>query len=181
MPRTFGTTHKQSAPCPSVARRWRGVKSHLCDKPPRIRLAGAKMFLQGQWQERGTAAEVIHPTMAPCLTPCPWGRRYGCYRGLDGLEQGRRSCALPTHRRVEILRAPRSSWPNNRRTARLISREEGKVLAEGHRGRARDGDLDLSADAARDLHGETVPLDATPGGVGKLGSRCACRAASWRR
>ena len=29
--------------------------------------------------------------------------------------------------------------------------------------------LDLSADAARDLHGETVPLDATPGGVGKLG------------
>ena len=54
--------------------------------------------------------------------------------------------------------------------ARLISREEGKVLAEGRieAGRAMET-LDLSADAARDLHGETVPLDATPGGVGKLG------------
>ena len=56
---------------------------------------------------------------------------------------------------------------------------EGKVLAEGRieAGRAIET-VDLSADEARRLHGETVPLDTTPGGVGKWASPCAYRAAS---
>ena len=70
--------------------------------------------------------------------------------------------ALPTHRRVEILRRTAQLMAEQQEDfARLISREEGKVLAEGRieAGRAMET-LDLSADAARDLHGETVPLDA---------------------
>ena len=131
-----------------------------------------KMFLQGQWQERGTVAEVIHPYDGAVLDTVPVGAPADISAALNGLEQGAAVMrALPTHRRVEILRRTAQLMAEQQEDlARLISREEGKVLAEGRieAGRAMET-LDLSADAARDLHGETVPLDATPGGVGKLG------------
>ena len=131
-----------------------------------------KMFLQGQWQERGTTAEVVHPYDGTVLDTVPVGTPVDITAALDGLEQGVAVMrALPTHRRVEILRRTAKLMAEQQENlARLISREEGKVLAEGRieAGRAMET-LDLSADAARDLHGETVPLDATPGGVGKLG------------
>ena len=131
-----------------------------------------KMFLQGRWQERGTVAEVVHPYDGAVLDTVPVGVPADITAALDCLEQGAAVMrALPTHRRVEILRRTAQLMAELQEDlARLISREEGKVLAEGRieAGRAMET-LDLSADAARDLHGETVPLDATPGGVGKLG------------
>ena len=131
-----------------------------------------KMFLQGLWQERRTVAEVIHPYDGAVLDTVPVGAPEDISAALDGLEQGAAVMrALPTHRRVEILRRTAKLMAEQQENlARLISREEGKVLAEGRieAGRAMET-LDLSADAARDLHGETVPLDATSGGVGKLG------------
>ena len=131
-----------------------------------------KMFLQGRWQERGTVAEVVHPYDGAVLDTVPVGVPADITAALDCLEQGAAVMrALPTHRRVEILRRTAQLMAELQEDlARLISREEGKVLAEGRieAGRAMET-LDLSADAARDLHGETVPLDATPGGLGKLG------------
>ena len=131
-----------------------------------------KMFLQGRWQERGTVAEVVHPYDGAVLDTVPVGVPADITAALDCLEQGAAVMrALPTHRRVEILRRTAQLMAELQEDlARLISREEGKVLAEGRieAGRAMET-LDLSADAARDLHGETVPLDATSGGVGKLG------------
>ena len=61
---------------------------------------------------------------------------------------------------------------------RLISTEEGKVLAEGRieAGRAIET-VDLSADEARRLHGETVPLDSTRAGSANWALPCAYRAA----
>jgi glyceraldehyde-3-phosphate dehydrogenase (NADP+) len=53
---------------------------------------------------------------------------------------------------------------------RTISLEEGKVLAEGlfEASRATET-IDLSADEAKRLGGEVLPLDGAPGGAGKLG------------
>ena len=131
-----------------------------------------KMFLQGRWQERGTVAEVVHPYDGAVLDTVPVGVPADITAAMDCLEQGAAVMrALPTHRRVEILRRTAQLMAELQEDlARLISREEGKVLAEGRieAGRAMET-LDLSADAARDLHGETVPLDATPGGIGKMG------------
>ena len=131
-----------------------------------------KMYLQGQWQERGAVTKVIHPYDGTVLDTVPTGTAADITAAVDGLEQGATIMrALPTHRRVEILRRTAQLMAEQQEEiARLISREEGKVLAEGRieAGRAVET-IDLSADAARDLHGETVPLDATPGGVGKVG------------
>ena len=53
---------------------------------------------------------------------------------------------------------------------RTITREEGKVIAEG-RGEVQRAiqTITLSAEEAKRLHGETVPLDAAPGVVSQFG------------
>lgn len=54
--------------------------------------------------------------------------------------------------------------------ARTISQEEGKILAESRLEASRAAEvIDLSAEEARRLYGEVVPLDAAPGATGKLG------------
>ena len=53
---------------------------------------------------------------------------------------------------------------------RIISTEEGKILAEGKLEVTRAAEtFDVSADEARRLTGEVLPLDAAPGGAGKFG------------
>ena len=131
-----------------------------------------KMFLQGQWVERNQCAEVVNPYNGDSIDVVPVGTAADITTALDGLVEGAKVMReKPTHQRVEILRkAARLIQDHQEELGRLISTEEGKVLAEGRleAGRAAET-FDLSADEARNLHGETIPLDSTPGGVGKLG------------
>src|SRR5206468_6674424 len=54
--------------------------------------------------------------------------------------------------------------------ARTITLEEGKAIGESRFEVSRAVQtMMLSAEEARRIHGETVPLDAAPGGAGKLG------------
>jgi acyl-CoA reductase-like NAD-dependent aldehyde dehydrogenase len=53
---------------------------------------------------------------------------------------------------------------------RTISAEEGKIIAEGRLEANRAYETIMgSAEEAKRLHGETVPLDGAPGGAGKFG------------
>ena len=47
-----------------------------------------KMFLQGQWQERGTTAEVVHPYDGTVLDTVPVGTPVDITAALDGDEEG---------------------------------------------------------------------------------------------
>jgi len=131
-----------------------------------------KMFLQGEWVERDQHNDVVNPYNGDSIDAVPVGTAADITLGLDGLVEGAKVMReMPTHQRVEILRkAARLIQDHQEELGRLISTEEGKVLAEGRleAGRAAET-FDLSADEARNLHGETIPLDSTPGGVGKLG------------
>lgn len=54
--------------------------------------------------------------------------------------------------------------------ARIISLEEGKILAEARLEASRAAEtLEVSAHEAKRLTGETIPLSGAPGGAGKLG------------
>jgi glyceraldehyde-3-phosphate dehydrogenase (NADP+) len=78
---------------------------------------------------------------------------------------------LSGHDRYQILRKTAAKLEEKTEEfARTITLEEGKVLAESRFevGRALQT-LTLSAEEARRIHGETVPLDASPGGEGKMG------------
>ncbi len=131
-----------------------------------------KMFLQGEWVERDQRTDVVNPYNGDSIDAVPVGTAADITTALDGLVEGAKVMReMPTHQRVGILRkAARLIQDRQEELGHLISTEEGKVLAEGRieAGRAAET-FDLSADEARNLHGETIPLDSTPGGVGKLG------------
>ena len=130
------------------------------------------MFLKGDWADGHQCVEVVNPYNGDSIDTVPVGSAKDVEFALDGLKEGAKVMrAMPTHQRVDILRkAAQLIQGQQEKLGRLISTEEGKVLTEGRieAGRAAET-FDLSADEARNLHGETVPLDSTPGGVGKLG------------
>ncbi len=79
--------------------------------------------------------------------------------------------AMPAHQRGAILnRTAQILRDQIEDLARLMARENGKPLkyTRGEVTRAVDT-FNFAADEARRLHGETIPLDAAAGGVGKIG------------
>jgi acyl-CoA reductase-like NAD-dependent aldehyde dehydrogenase len=79
--------------------------------------------------------------------------------------------AWPAHQRGRLLnRAADILAQRQEELARLIALESGKPIryARGEVARAVET-FAFAADAARATHGETVPLDAASGGVGKIG------------
>jgi glyceraldehyde-3-phosphate dehydrogenase (NADP+) len=131
-----------------------------------------QIFLNGEWTGLSDSTEVVNPYDGSVIDTVPKASPAGITAAIDGLAKGAQAMRKkPAHQRVDILRKAASLMRERQeKLGRLISTEEGKVLAEGHieAGRAAET-IDLSADEARALHGETVPLDSTPGGVGKLG------------
>ena len=131
-----------------------------------------QLFLNGEWNGLSDTAEVVNPYDGSVIDTVPCAAPAEITSAIDGLARGAQAMRnMPAHQRVDILRKAASLMRERQeKLGRLISTEEGKVLAEGRieAGRAAET-IDLSADEARALHGETVPLDSTPGGVGKLG------------
>ena len=131
-----------------------------------------QLFLDGEWRDLSEKTEVLNPFDGSVIDTVPSASPTEITAAIDGLARGAETMRnMPSHRRVEILRTAADLMRERQEElGRLISTEEGKVLAEGRieAGRAIET-IDLSADEARRLHGETVPLDSTPGGVGKLG------------
>jgi len=79
--------------------------------------------------------------------------------------------ALPAYKRGAILnQTARLLQENSEELARLMTQENGKPLkyTRGEVSRATDT-FNFAADEARRIHGETIPLDAAAGGVGKIG------------
>ncbi len=78
---------------------------------------------------------------------------------------------MPLHKRAEILfRTGQRLLQETEPLARLIVSEAGKTLREARAevGRAA-GIFQLGAEETRRLHGETLPFDALPNGIGRTG------------
>ena len=131
-----------------------------------------QMFLEGTWQTAAEQIEVRNPYDGTVLDTVPKATSAHVDRALATLVEGARKMrALTAYERAQILR--RAAAIMERREAELgrtISLEEGKILAEGNleASRAREV-IEVSAEEARHLAGEMVPLDAAPGVKQKLG------------
>lgn len=78
---------------------------------------------------------------------------------------------MPAHRRASILyKVSDLIDANSNALAQLMARESGKPMryAKGEVSRAVET-FAFAAEEAKRIHGETVPLDAAKGGVGKMG------------
>ncbi|MGH7199335.1 MAG: aldehyde dehydrogenase family protein, partial [Planctomycetaceae bacterium] len=131
-----------------------------------------QLYLEGRWQDAAETIEVRNPFDGSVIDTVPKGNAGHIDRALATLERGARTMRnMPAHDRAELLRRAANLMRARREElGRTISSEEGKVLKEGlgEAGRAVET-IDLSADEARRLTGETVPLDAAPHGAGKFG------------
>ena len=131
-----------------------------------------KMYIDGEWVSRDQQMEVINPYNGEAFETVPRGSvedvNLAVESAVIGAEQMK---ALTSFDRYEILmRAVALINERHEDFARTITNEEGKVIAEGRVETDRCiQTMTWSAEEAKRLFGETIPLDAAPGNAGKFG------------
>jgi acyl-CoA reductase-like NAD-dependent aldehyde dehydrogenase len=131
-----------------------------------------KMCVGGKWVDKAEKIEVLHPFDNSVIDTVPHGNVEDVDRALDAAVRGAKVMAgLTAYDRYQILRKTAEKLEAKAEEfARTITLEEGKVLAESRFEVSRAVQtITLSAEEAKRIHGETVPLDAAPGGEGKMG------------
>lgn len=131
-----------------------------------------KMCIGGNWVDKPAQIEVRHPFDNHVVDTVPHGDAGDVDKALGAAVRGAKVMAkLTAHDRYQILmKAAAKIEARQEEFAKTITLEGGKVISEARveAGRAVQT-LQLSAEEARRLHGETIPLDASPGGAGKFG------------
>lgn len=131
-----------------------------------------KMFVGGEWVGKDARAEVTNPFDGRVLDTVPMADATDVDRALAMAEEGAPvMAAVPAYERHGMLsRTAALMRERAEDLAQIISSEEGKAIAEA-RGEVQRSiqTMTLSAEEAKRLYGETIPLDAAPGGAGKFG------------
>ena len=143
-----------------------------------------KMFVAGGWVDKSTQIEVRNPFDNTVIDTVPKADGDDIERALAAAVEGAKIMRhLPGYERAKILRkAAELMGQRGDKLGRLISTEEGKILSEGVFEVSRAGEtIELSADEAKRLGGEVLPIDGARVVRANWASRSACRAASWRR
>jgi len=131
-----------------------------------------KNFIAGSWIDKTKKIEVRNPFDNSVIDTVPQADAGDLEKALAFAERGAKVMAkLSSYERWKILRkAADTMAARNEELGRLISMEEGKIIAEGRGEASRAVETMMgSAEEAKRLHGETVPLDADPTGAKKFG------------
>src|SRR5262249_22170214 len=131
-----------------------------------------KIFVAGNWVDKPKKIEVKNPFDNSVIDAVPKADTGDLERALAFAERGAKVMAkVSSYDRWKVLRkAADLMAARNEELGQIISKEEGKIIAEG-RGEANRAVETImgSAEEAKRLHGETVPLHADPTGSKKLG------------
>jgi len=131
-----------------------------------------KNFIAGQWIDKAKKIEVRNPFDDSIIDTVPKADAGDLEKALAYAERGAKVMAkLSSYERWKILRkAADLLAARNEDLGQTISQEEGKVIAEGRGEASRAVETMMgSAEEAKRIHGETVPLDADPTGSKKFG------------
>jgi glyceraldehyde-3-phosphate dehydrogenase (NADP+) len=131
-----------------------------------------KMYVGGAWTEGAARTAVRNPFDDSIVDTVPVAAPADIETALASAVRGARAMkAMPAHRRADILAAASLALrARAQEFAVILTREMGKPIAEsrGEVGRAAQTLL-LASEEAKRATGEMIPLDAAPGGEGKLG------------
>ncbi len=130
-----------------------------------------RMYVAGQWIDKAEKIPVENPYDRSVIDTVPRADRGDVERALESAVRGARTMAkLSGYDRFQILRrAADLIAARQEDLGRTISMEEGKILAEGRLEANRAVETILgSAEEAKRIHGETVPVDGAPGAAGRL-------------
>jgi glyceraldehyde-3-phosphate dehydrogenase (NADP+) len=131
-----------------------------------------RIYFAGQWHDRDQKIEVRNPYDATIVDTVPQATASDAEAAITGAVQGAAAMRkLSGYERFQILRkAADLMFARQKELGRLISLEEGKILGEGVFEASRAAEtMELSAEEAKRLGGELLPLDGAPGAAGKIG------------
>lgn len=131
-----------------------------------------KMFIAGQWVDRDEKIEVLNPFDRSVVDTIPQATSDDIEATLASAVKGAEIMReLPAYERFQILRRAADIMVERQEDlGRTISLEEGKILGEGVFEASRSAiTIETSAEEAKRLTGEVLPLDGAPGAHGKLG------------
>jgi len=131
-----------------------------------------RMLVGGTWKDKPERMPVTSPFDGRVIDEVPRADAADVEEALRTATQAaqtmRRMPAYERYRR--LLQCARLMEARQEDLARTISLEEGKIMAEARQEVARAiQTLTLSAEEAKRITGEVLPLDAAPGGAGKWG------------
>ena len=131
-----------------------------------------RMFVGGEWVDGDGVIEVLHPFDQSVVDTVPQASLADVDAALAHVSAGAELMrGMPAYERFQILRKTADlMFARQEELGELISREEGKVLGEGvfEAGRAAIT-MEVSAEEAKRLSSEVLPLDAAPGAGNRLG------------
>jgi acyl-CoA reductase-like NAD-dependent aldehyde dehydrogenase len=131
-----------------------------------------KMFLAGSWVDKPEKLQVVNPFDNSVVDTVPKADAADVERALAGAVEGARIMrAMPGYERYRILnKASRLMKERQADLARTLTLEEGKPIRESTIEAARAAEtMELSAEEAKRLGGEVLPLDGASNGQGKFG------------
>ena len=131
-----------------------------------------KMCVGGKWIDKSDKIEVLHPYDGSVVDTVPHGDLADVDAALSAAVRGAKLMAqLTAWDRYQLLKKTAEKLQSRvEEFARTITMEEGKVIGEARFEVSRAVQtFVLSAEEAKRIHGETVPLDATPGVTNRLG------------
>src|SRR5438093_2158457 len=131
-----------------------------------------KMYVAGQWLDKAQKIEVRNSYDESLIDTVPRADATDVERALQSAERGAKAMAkLTAFERWKILHtAAETMAARVEELGALISKEEGKILAEGRAEALRAVDTIMeSAEEAKRVHGETVALDGAAHGRSKFG------------
>ncbi len=131
-----------------------------------------KMHVDGEWVDRSEKIEVRNPFDGTVVDTVPRSEERDVQAALAAAARGAEiMAAMPGYERYIILhKAAELMEERVEEFGRTITLEEGKAIAEGRGEAARAAEtITLSAEEAKRLCGETLPLDGSSAGEGKFG------------
>ena len=131
-----------------------------------------KMYVGGEWIDKDDKIEVINSYNGTVVDTVPGADVEDLETAVASAERGARVMAdIPAYDRYLMLKKTAEIMEERREDfGRTITLEEGKVITEGRMEADRAiQTMTLSAEEAKRLYGETIPLDAAPGWGGQMG------------
>lgn len=129
------------------------------------------LFIDGEWVEAGEYRPLFSPYSGEQIVEVAYAGAAEVERAIEAAERARPIMAsMPAHERAEILEKLVSLIrEKSEECARLIALEAAKPLKTARLEVERTiATYKFAAEEAKRIHGETIPMDAAPGGEDRI-------------
>lgn len=130
-----------------------------------------KLFIGGEWIEGKSYSPLLSPYNREVIAQIPMATDEDVDWAIDAADSAREVMArMPAHQRASILeKLARLLDERSDEAARIISLESAKPITTARGEVARTVQTyKFAAEEAKRIYGETIPLDAAPGGENRL-------------